>query len=96
MAIPLTYSVLYSNDGGTSWQALATNLSATNLTLNTDQLPGGSGLIRVLASDGLLSGQATSGAFSVPKHAPSVQILMPSDGPGLFPNPTGCPPGFSV
>jgi len=81
----LTYSVLYSNDGGTSWQALATNLSVPDLTLNTDQLPGGSGLIRVLASDGLLSGQDTSGAFSVPKHAPSVQIDMPSEGQVFFP-----------
>ena len=82
---PLTYSVLYSNDGGMNWQTLATELDVPTLALNTDQLPGGSGMIRVLASDGLLSGQDTSGAFSVPEHAPSVQIVTPSEGQVFFP-----------
>jgi hypothetical protein len=81
----LTYSVLYSNDGGLNWQTLATNLSASELTLNTDLLPGGTGMVRVLVSDGLLSGQATSGTFTLPKHAPSVQIVMPSENQVFFP-----------
>jgi hypothetical protein len=75
---PLTYSLLYSNDGGANWQTLATSLTGTNLELNTNQLPGGSGLLRVVASDGFLSGQDTSGAFDVPLHAPSAQILLPN------------------
>ncbi len=81
----LTYSVLYSNDSGTTWQTLATGLNVTELALNTDQLPGGSGLLRVVASDGLLSGQDTSGAFNVPKHAPSVQILLPNQNQVFYP-----------
>jgi len=51
----LTYSLLYSNDEGASWQAQATNLTGTGLELNTNQLPGGSGLLRVVASDGFFS-----------------------------------------
>jgi hypothetical protein len=82
---PLTYSLLYSNDGGTSWQTLATSLVSTSLSLNTDQLPGGSGLLRVVASDGFLSGQDTSGAFSVPLHAPSVQIQLPNQNQVFYP-----------
>jgi hypothetical protein len=81
----LTYTVLYSNDNGINWQTLATGLEASTLSLNTDQLPGGSGMIRVLVSDGLLSGQATSEVFSVPEHAPSVQIVAPSEGQLFFP-----------
>jgi hypothetical protein len=82
---PLTYSLLYSNDGGASWQTLATNLTSTSLTLNTDQLPGGSGLLRVVASDGFLSGQDTSGTITMPLHAPSAQILLPNANQVFYP-----------
>jgi hypothetical protein len=82
---PLTYSLMYSPDGGLNWQTLATGLSDQALGLNTDQLPGGSALLRVLASDGFLSGQATSGAFSVPLHAPSAQIVLPEPDQVFFP-----------
>jgi hypothetical protein len=82
---PLTYSVLYSNDGGGNWQTLATQLAATQLTLDTDNLPGGSGMLRVLASDGLLSGQDTSGAFNVPLHTPDAQIIQPLENQVFFP-----------
>ena len=82
---PLTYSILYSNDGGSNWQTLATELTATQLTLDTDNLPGGSGMLRVLASDGLLSGQDTSGTFDVPLHAPDAQIIQPLEDQVFFP-----------
>jgi hypothetical protein len=82
---PLTYSLLYSNDGGQNWQTLATNLTTTGLELNTSQLPGGSGLLRVVASDGFLSGQDTSGAIGVPLHAPDAQILLPNPDQVFYP-----------
>jgi hypothetical protein len=82
---PLTYSLLYSNDGGASWQTLAVNLTGTELQLNTDQLPGGAVLLRVVASDGFLSGQDTSGAIGVPLHAPSTQIVLPNAGQVFHP-----------
>jgi hypothetical protein len=82
---PLTYSLLYSPDAGLTWQPMATGLGDEQLELNTDQLPGGSALLRVVASDGFLSGQDDSGAFTVPIHAPSVQILLPDPDQVFFP-----------
>jgi hypothetical protein len=82
---PLTYSVLYSNDGGSNWQTLATELEDTHLALNTDHLPGGTGLLRVLASDGFLSGNDTSNPFDVPLHAPDAQIIQPAEGQVFYP-----------
>ena len=81
---PLTYSLLYSNNGGAVWQTLATNLTAASILLNTDQLPGGAGLLRVVASDGFFTGQATSGALTMPLHAPTAQILLPIEHQSFF------------
>ena len=81
----LSYSLLYSTDGGATWQTLATNVAGTSLELNTDQLPGGSGLLRVVASDGFLSAQATSGALTVPRHAPTGQIVLPTANQIFYP-----------
>jgi hypothetical protein len=81
----LSYSVLYSNDGGLTWEPLAAALPGTSLELNTDQLPGGPALLRVVASDGFLSGQGTSGAFTVPLHAPLGEIVLPAQGQVFFP-----------
>ncbi len=81
----LSYSLLYSNDGGTNWQTLAANLTGSGVQLDTGQLPGGTGLLRVVASDGFLTGQDTSAALSVPLHAPSAQILTPNEGQVFYP-----------
>jgi hypothetical protein len=82
---PLTYSLLYSNDGGSTWESLASGLSAEQIELDTALLPGGDGMLRVLVSDGMLSGQDTSGIFSVPLHAPVVSISMPEPDQVFFP-----------
>jgi hypothetical protein len=81
----LSYSLLYSNDGGVGWETVATNLTGSSVQLNTSQLPGGSGLLRVVASDGFLTGQDTSAALSMPLHAPSAEILTPSEGQVFYP-----------
>ncbi len=81
----LTYNLFYSNDGGANWQVLATGLQEEEIELDTDQLPGGSGQVRVVVSDGFLSGQADSGVFDVPLHSPSVQILLPEPDQTFFP-----------
>jgi hypothetical protein len=50
----LTYSVMYSKDGGSNWEPLAVDLKAQSFTWNTNSLPTGSNyLIRVIASDGV-------------------------------------------
>jgi hypothetical protein len=81
----LTFSLLYSNDGGTTWQPVATDLTGTSVQLNTDQLPGGTAQLRIIASDGFLTGQATSGTFTVPRHAPIAQITLPAANQIFFP-----------
>jgi hypothetical protein len=79
----LSYSLLYSNDGA-NWETLATGLTASALALDTDQVPGGSGQLRVVVSDGFLGGQDTS-AVTVPLHAPTVSIQLPGDGQSFHP-----------
>lgn len=82
---PLSYSLLYSNDGGTTWETLLTGLTDEQVELDTAQLPGGSAQLRVLASDGFLSGMDTSGTFTVPLHAPEASILLPEPDQVFFP-----------
>ncbi len=66
--------VLYSPDNGTTWGQIgeATN-SGTSLMVDFTQLPGtnGKGLIKVLVSDGVNTGSATSPNFTIPRKAPS-------------------------
>ncbi len=81
----LTYSLLYSNDNGVSWQSLATNLTDTGVQLNTNQLPGGTGLLRIVASDGFLTAQDTHGSLGMPLHAPSAEIVSPSPNQIFYP-----------
>jgi hypothetical protein len=72
----------YSADGGTSWEALSSSLSAPSLELDPDALPGSDGLarIRVHATDGTNTGVAVSNTFSVPRKPPEATILLPEEG----------------
>jgi hypothetical protein len=81
----LTYSLLFSQDNGVTWETLAAGLSGNSQELNTDQLPGGPVLLRVAVSDGLLSGQDTSGAIGLPLHAPDVLIAAPDADQVFYP-----------
>ncbi|MFW5942284.1 MAG: hypothetical protein ACOCXI_10815 [Chloroflexota bacterium] len=76
----LTHTVLFSNDGGESWEVLATGMISNSLSLQTDQLPGGgASQLRVISSDGLRSGSDTSSTFFVPLLAPEANIISPAD-----------------
>ncbi|MDX1665459.1 MAG: hypothetical protein R3272_16850, partial [Candidatus Promineifilaceae bacterium] len=76
----LTYSLFYSHDDGMSWTPLTSATSATELTLPSDRLPGGTSHLRVVASDGMLTGSDVVGPFYAPAHAPQVEITHPADG----------------
>jgi hypothetical protein len=81
---PLRYLVLYSADEGPpderEWQPLAIDLTDAELAVSLADLPGGpAALVRVLASDGFNTGQATSPGFGVAPHPPQVDILTPAD-----------------
>lgn len=78
----LSYTILYSNDGGATWSVLETGWPNTQLDVPVDSLAGGSDVrFRVVATDGLNIGyDETDEAISVPNKAPDVVVLHPADG----------------
>jgi hypothetical protein len=71
----------YSPDGGLSWTLLGFDLQETSLTINTSDLPGGNNaMIRLLASDGLNTGEDfPDGLISVASKPPQVYIANPQE-----------------
>jgi hypothetical protein len=87
---PLWFDVAFSRDAGVTWQIIATRLQDTYLEVRGDQFPGTPGaMIRVYASDGLLTSQMTSGIFTIEPKPPEVVISSPQNG-------TIIPPGMPV
>ena len=78
----LRFNVQYSTDGGAAWTSIDVDLTgATSLSVDSADLPGGSLLFRVLASDGLnQSESATSSPVSVANKAPMIHLASPSEG----------------
>lgn len=78
----LSYVVQYSADGGNQWQLITAGLNENTLIISdSTSLPGSADArIRVIASDGINTGMATSEAFSVANRAPQALISEPSDG----------------
>jgi hypothetical protein len=77
----LNYTVQYSADGGQTWQAIALGLQDPILRLESLDILTGSdlGKLRVLASDGLLTGRDESdGLFRVPNSPPLAALLSPA------------------
>ncbi len=77
----LLFTVLYST-GGSGWIPLATNITATALSLDTALIPGSDrARIRVRATDGVNSSQDDSDAgFVVARHPPAVNVINPASG----------------
>ena len=85
----LSYSVLYSADNKNSWFAVAMDLNTTTYSLDTSTLPGGTNaFVRILASDGVNTGQADAGPFAVTGKEPTVLINSPVDGATYAPGQT--------
>lgn len=76
----LSFDILYSIDGGTSWQPVAFDIAGTSTPIDTNVLPGGNARFRVIASDGVNVGQADSGDYAVTRKGPEIEILTPSLG----------------
>jgi hypothetical protein len=76
---PLTYQVLYSPDGGTSWQILAAGIDSTSTTVDAGTLAGTqTGAFKVIASDGALSGEDTSDSpITIGEKPPRAVIYDP-------------------
>ncbi|HSP97303.1 MAG TPA: hypothetical protein VL049_08675, partial [Candidatus Dormibacteraeota bacterium] len=78
---PLTFSVQYSNDDGETWTVVAQNVVDDAVDIDAANLPAGErARFRVWVSDGIhTSSDETDGAFTVPNHVPTVEILAPAD-----------------
>ncbi len=76
----LTFTILYSDDGGINWTSLASNLkNVTSYQVNSSRLTSSNNaMIRVVASDGFNTVMADSAVFSVAPRHPSVMIFSPS------------------
>lgn len=81
-----TFWVEYSADAGRHWSILAQALSQAALEVDFDAVPGSAGqaLIRVLASDGIKTGSATAGPFSVRSKLPQTEIISPEPSDKLY------------
>ena len=81
----LRYNIQYSTDGGATWSSLDVDLSeATSLTVDSADLPGGSLLFRVLASDGFHQAESMSSVpVTVGNKPPLIHLASPIDGDSL-------------
>jgi uncharacterized protein (TIGR03437 family) len=78
-AAPARYAVQYSYDNGTSWLGLASNLTATQFTVDASRLQGGDQvLFRVLAGSGLSTASAQAGPITI-VQAPHIGIATTLD-----------------
>jgi hypothetical protein len=82
----LTYDVLYSWNGGSSWSPLALRLNRNSFLWDTNRVAGSDqAVIRILANDGVNTGQDESDLlFSVVKKPPEIAIVSPEDGADFF------------
>ena len=86
----LWFDVVFSRDGGATWEVIATRLEGTNLDVSGDHFPGTEeALLRVFASDGVLTSEATVGPFNIEPKPPQAVIALPQTGAAL-------PPGMPV
>lgn len=77
----LSYDILYSKDGGNSWSAIAIGIKQQKYLWDTNGTPGSNqALIRVLATDGVNTGQDDSdSSFTVTKKFPQIVISTPTN-----------------
>ena len=74
-------TVRFSHDGGTTWQAVAIGLKATDCPVDLDTLPFGvKCLFQVLTSSGMRTGVATSPPFAVAPRPRQPLIISPKPG----------------
>jgi hypothetical protein len=80
----LNYLLRYSNDGGSTWRAIAPRLHVTEYIVNLDLLPGGERCqFQVLATEGIRTGEAVSVYFSVARH-PCRTMIIKSEIPNIL------------
>lgn len=77
----VTYLLRYSNNGGTSWRAMAADLTQTSYVVNMELLPGGHQCkFQVVASAGVRTTLAETEPFAVAQKPRQAYILLPEAG----------------
>ena len=77
----LTFTLLYSPDGGKSWQTIAVGVEGNRHPVNLNELAGSdTALFRIIASDGVnTASDDLDGPVRVPFKSPRVRIVSPPD-----------------
>jgi len=82
----LSYTVLFSKDGGTNWEVMATELTDAAMEIDVDAMAGTTnGIFRIIATDGINIGQGDSAAVTIPNKAPIAAISDPLNGKAFLP-----------
>ncbi len=77
----LLHMLLFSTDGGATWQTAGHRVRGTNETIRTDFLPAtGALILRLVTSDGFTSVESRVAGLSVGNRAPRPKIDSPLDG----------------
>src|SRR5262249_18298987 len=77
----ISYSVLYSPDGGGNFQAIGVDLSDSHFLYDVSKLPGSdAAVVRVVGTDGVRTIGADSASFRIAKKSPVLTIVSPRDG----------------
>ncbi len=75
--LPMEFTVFYSHDAGKSFQKISQSISATTFPVDFSQLPGGTGVIKVMATDGGNTVSALSAPFSSPIKPVYTMVFSP-------------------
>ena len=77
---PLAFDLSVSQDSGVTFEPLALGVAGSSFALDSTLLGGGSTILRVTASDGVLAGTADSPPFTIAPKPPQPVILNPGNG----------------
>ncbi len=78
---PLSFDILYSRDGGNTFQPVMVGMKGSSAQVDTARLGGsGSALLRVVATDGSNTAQGDSATFTMANKPPQPVIQLPADG----------------
>lgn len=81
----LLYSVLYSKNGGQTFDTIAVDIQTNSLQYDTSMIGGSSAaVIRVVATDGFNTVSVDSQSFQVTSKPPHVTITSPKDNETVF------------
>ena len=76
----LSFDIFYSRDNGATFQPVKMGATGTSTQIDTAELGGsGTAILRVVASDGVNTAEASSAPFTMANKPPQPYILTPGD-----------------